>query len=136
MSGHVASQIRTFPPFQGTMEAPSGLLLSERKRPEGSRWHGIFIDSSVRFTMSLSAACLELGLDEICFFSCLLCFSFVLNICTHFAFQCTHFAFYCTHFASYFNLKFQHYYVIKLPKIHQNKKTMNVKHKWYIEEKQ
>ena len=40
-------------------------------------------------------------------------------------FQCTHFAFYRTHFASYFSLKVQHYYVIKLPKIHQMK---NVKH--------
>ena len=38
----------------------------------------------------------ELGLDKICFFSSLFCFSFVLNICTHFPFQCTHFAFYHT----------------------------------------
>ena len=38
-----------------------------------------------------------LGLDKISFFSCLFCFSFVLNICTHFAF-------YRTHFASYFSL--------------------------------
>ena len=77
-------------------------------------------------------------LDKICFFSCLFCFSFVLTICTHFAFQCTHFAFYRTHFASYFSLKFQHYYVIKLTKIHQTKKTMNVKHTDYqvVEEKQ
>ena len=45
------------------------------------------------------------GLDKIWFFSCLFCFSFVLNICPHFAFQCTHFAFYCTNFALYFSLK-------------------------------
>ena len=62
------------------------------------------------------------------------CFSFVLNICIYpFCFQCIYpfllFIVY-THFASYFNLKFQHYYVIELPKIHQTKKTMNVKHKW------
>ena len=54
----------------------------------------------------------SVGLDQICFF-----FLPIL-------------LFYHTHFASYFNLKLQHYYVIKLPKIHQTKKTMNVKHKW------
>ena len=52
-----------------------------------------------------------LGLDKICFFSCLFCFAFVLKICTHFAFQ---FTFYHTHFASYFSLKFQHYYVTSI----------------------
>ena len=50
-----------------------------------------------------------LGLDKICFFSCLFCFSFVLNICTDFAFQCTHFAFYRTHFAFYFSLNLANY---------------------------
>ena len=44
---------------------------------------------------------------------------------------CTHFAFYCTHFASYFSLKFQHYFVIKLPKIHQTIKYKLTKGLWY-----
>ena len=48
-----------------------------------------------------------LGLDKIFFLP--ICFSFVLNICTHFAFQCTHFAFYRTHYTFYFSLKLATY---------------------------
>ena len=85
---------------------------------------------TIKYFVLLSLS--SLGLDQICSFF-LPVSLFVLNICIHFTLQCTvytHFAIYRSHFASYFNVKFQHYYVIKLPKIHQTKKTMNVKHQW------
>ena len=58
MSGQVTSHTSALSTFQGTIEAPSGLLPSEWKRPDGSRWHGIFVDSRDCLTMSFRDACL------------------------------------------------------------------------------
>ena len=53
-----------------------------------------------------------LGLDKICFFSCLFCFSFMLDKSTYFAFPITHFALSFTHFA--FQIFLYLYTVIKV----------------------
>ena len=46
-------------PRRGLLEAPSGLLPSERKRPVGSRWQGTLADSNAHLMMSFIEAYLE-----------------------------------------------------------------------------
>lgn len=57
VSGHMASQTRTFPHFHGSIESPSGLFPSDQKRPVGSRWLGILADSNACLMMSFIVAC-------------------------------------------------------------------------------
>ena len=55
MSGQVTSETSVFPPFHGTMEAPSGRLPSDRERPRGSHWLGILAASRDLLIMLLIA---------------------------------------------------------------------------------
>ena len=57
MSGQVTSQTSVFPPFHGTMDAPSGRLPSDRERPRGSYWLGILAASRDLLIMLLIALC-------------------------------------------------------------------------------
>ena len=58
MSGQVASHTKGLPELHGANVTPSGLLPSDLDRPGGSSLDGIPAEESVRWMMSLTAACL------------------------------------------------------------------------------
>ena len=69
VSLYVASQARSFPSFQGTIEMPSGLFPSALATPEGSKRAGIFAAAGRALWMiSFRLECLECLHSYIIFF--------------------------------------------------------------------